>query len=261
MCEQLHAVLPRGVEIVRLEVERALRHADRQRAVPLHRLAPLQGLLEEVLLRHALVDEADFGGFLGRKAPSAENHLARQPLADEARNVLRCADRGTRPHLRAGLPEHGVLRRDHEIAPQRELVPSSHAPAVHHGDHRNRQPAYRHREAQHPVIPHVGVGEVKTLHREEIASRRERLVASARHDGTHDRRVLSCGLERVDHLVQRLLTKRVQHARTVDRYPRDLVLDLVQDIAIVPRCGLRCRFCYGFLAFGRHIAPPADLYI
>jgi hypothetical protein len=45
---------------------------------------------------------------------------------------------------RARLPQHRVVRGDDEVAPQRELVPATDAPAVDHGDHRDRHAADRH---------------------------------------------------------------------------------------------------------------------
>ncbi len=246
MGEELHAVLPGRVEQVGLEVETLLGHAQGLRAVPLDGLAPDQRLLQQVLLRHAFVDEADLRGLLGVEPARAKDHLARQPLADDARQVLRGADRRAGPDLRAGLSEHGILGGDHEVAPQRELVAAAHAPAVDHRDHRDRQAADGHGEALHAVVPHRAVDPVEALHGIEIAARRERLVAGAGHHRAGDRWVLARRFQRVDQFVEGLLAERIEHTRPVDGDPGDLVLHLVEDVAIgsrvravaFPRCGL-----------------------
>jgi len=55
---------------------------------------------------------------------------------------------GQAPTLAPVCPAR-VVGRDHEVAPERELVAAAHAPAVDHGDNRDRQAADRHREALH----------------------------------------------------------------------------------------------------------------
>ena len=49
MREQLHAVLPGRVELVRFEVEALLGHAQGLRAMALDRLAPIQRFLQQIL--------------------------------------------------------------------------------------------------------------------------------------------------------------------------------------------------------------------
>src|SRR5262245_5797570 len=93
MGEQFHAVLPGGIEQIGLEVEAFLRHAQRLRAMALDGLAPRQRLLAQLALRHALVDEANCSRLLRGEAARTEDHLAREPLADDARQVLRGANR------------------------------------------------------------------------------------------------------------------------------------------------------------------------
>ena len=232
MCQQFHALLPRRIQCIRGGIERTLGHADRQRAMAFHGRAPLECFFEQVFLRHAFVDEPDLDRFLRGEAARAENHLARQPLAEDQRQVLRRAHRRTRSDFRAGLSQHRVFGRDHHVAPEGQLVAAAHAPPVDHGNHWNRQAAYRHRESQHTVVPHVGIGKIKPLHRKEIAAGREGFVAGAGHHRAHDGGIFPRGLQRVYHLVERLLAKRVEHARPVDGDPRDLVLDLVQDIRV-----------------------------
>ena len=235
MGEQLHAVLPRRIEQVGFEVEALLGHAQRLRAVALDGLAPHEGFGEQILLRHAFVDEADLDRLFRGEAAGAEDHLAGEALADDARQVLRRADRRAGADLGAGLAEHGVFGRDHEVAPQGELVTAAHAPAVDHRDDRNRQAADRHGEALHAVVPHGGIGPVEPLHGVEIAARRERLVADAGDHRAGDRGIVAGRLQRVDHLVERLLAERVEHARPVDGDPRHLVFHLVEDVLVAAR--------------------------
>ena len=212
---------------------------------------------EQVLLRHAFVDEADLRGLLRGEAPRAEDHLARQPLADDARQVLGRAHGRAGADLGAGLPEHGVLRRDDQVAPQRELVAAAHAPAVDHGDDRDRQAADGHRETLHAVVPHRAVDPVQALHGVEVAAGRERLVAGAGDHRAGDRRVLAGRFQRVDHLIERLLAERVQHARAVDGDPGDLILHLVEDIAVA--APVRAALVVGCGLF-RHLFSPVCLF-
>src|SRR6266481_8654650 len=111
MCQQLHAVLPGRVEQVRFEIQALLGHAQGLRAVALDGLAPDERLLEQILRRHAFVDEADFDSLTRRETARAEDHFARQPLADDAGEILRGADGRTSADLGAGLAQYGVLRR------------------------------------------------------------------------------------------------------------------------------------------------------
>ena len=175
--------------------------------------------LRSSLLRHAFVDEADLDRFLRAEAPRAEDHLAREPLADDARQVLRRAHGRAGADLGAGLAEHGVLGGDDQVAPQRKLVAAAHAPAVDHGDDRNRQAADGHGQALHAVVPHGAVDQVEPLHGVEIAAGGKRLVAGAGHDRAGDRGILAGGFQRVDQLIERLLAERVEHARPVDGRP------------------------------------------
>src|SRR5260370_12096328 len=107
--EQLHAVLPGGVEQIRLEIEALLGHAQRLRAVALDGLAPHKRLFQQFRLRYAFVDEADLRRLLRGETARAEDHLAREALADDTRQVLRRADGRARADFLAGLAEHGIL--------------------------------------------------------------------------------------------------------------------------------------------------------
>src|SRR5262249_5350459 len=266
--EQLHAVLPRRIKKIGLEVQALLGHAQRLRAMALDGLAPRQCLLAQVRLRHAFVDEADLDGLFRGEAPSAEDHLARQPFADDARQILR------RPHGRAGadprpgLAEHGILRGNDQIAPQGELVAAAHAPAVDHGNDGNRQAANGHGETLHAVVPHGAVHPGQALHGVEVAACGKRLVAGAGHDRARDRGILARGFQRIDELIEGLLAKGVEHAPPVDGRPRDVIFDLIENIAVAPlvgaallRCGLFCHVLSPIPWFhsGRAFEPSPEL--
>ena len=79
---------------------------------------------------------------------------------------------------------------------------AAHAPAVDHGDHRDRQAANGHGQALHAVVPHVAVGESEPLHGIKITAGGERLVAGTGHHRAGDRGILAGRLQRVDHLVE-----------------------------------------------------------
>src|SRR6516165_2662579 len=77
MGEQLHAVLPRRIKKIGLEVQALFCHAQRLRAMALDGLAPRQRLLAQDRQRHAFVDEADVDRLFRAEAPRAEDHLSR----------------------------------------------------------------------------------------------------------------------------------------------------------------------------------------
>src|SRR5258708_4640429 len=207
MRQQLHAVLPGGVEQVRFEIQALFGHAQGLRAVALDGLAPDERLLEQILRRHAFVDEADFDGLAGGEGGGAEVHLARRPFADDARKILRGADGRTGADLGTGLAQYGILRRDDEVAPQGKLVAAAHAPAVDHGDGRDGQAADRHRKPLHSALPHPRIAPLQPHHHVKIAARGKRLVARAGHHHTRDRGIVAGCPQGIDQFLQRLLAK------------------------------------------------------
>ena len=110
---------------------------------------------------------------------------------------------------------------------------ATHAPAVDHGDHGNRQAADGHRQAEHAVVPHIGIGEVQAFHRVEIAAGGKRLVALAGNHRADDGRVFACGFQGIDHLIEGLFAEGVQHLLAIDGDPGHLVLHFVQDVGVV----------------------------
>src|SRR6266436_26008 len=88
--------------------------------------------------------------------------------------------------------------------------------------------------ASHAVVPHGAVHPGEALHGVEVAAGGKSLVAGAGHDRTGDGGVLARGFQRVDELIEGLLAKGVEDARPVDGRPRDLIGDLVENIAVVP---------------------------
>src|SRR5262245_12641920 len=211
-------------------------------------LAPRQRLLAQVCLRYAFVDEADLDGLFRGEAPSAEDHLPRQPFADDARQILRRSHGRAGADAGAGLAEHGIVRGNDQVAPQGELVAAAHAPAVDHGNDGDRQAADGHGKTLHAVIPHGAVDPGEALHGVYVAASGKGLVAGAGHDRTGDGRVLARRFQRVDELIEGLLAKGVEDARPVDGRPRDVIGDLVENIGVVPLvraallgCGLLCH--------------------
>ena len=73
--------------------------------------------MEQILLLDALVDQPDLDRLLGGEAARTKDHLARQPLADDARQVLGRPDRRAGADARASLAKHRVVGGDDEVAP------------------------------------------------------------------------------------------------------------------------------------------------
>ena len=212
----------------------------------LHGFTPLERFFQQILLRHALVDQADFDRFLGTETTRAENHFTRQALAEDARQVLGRADSRAGADFGAGLAEHCIFGGNHQIAPQRKFMSAAHAPAVDHRDHRDWQAADGHRQSEHAVVPHVSIGEIEAFHRIEIAAGRKRLVTLAGDHGTDDRRIFTRRFQRIDHFVQRLLAEGVEHFLAVDGDPCHLVLHFVQDVGVISLYGLFDFCSHGF---------------
>src|SRR5262249_38320862 len=100
------------------------------------------------------------------------------------------------------------------------------------------------------------------LHGVEVAAGGERLVAGAGHDSAGDRGIVAGRSQRIDQLVERLLAKGVEHARPVDGDPGDLVLHLVEYVAVIAPVGAIARLRCGLCSFGllRHAALSLFFY-
>src|SRR5687767_6766732 len=101
--------------------------------------APSKGLAHEVSLRDYLIDQPNLDRLSRRKGACKKNHFARQPLANDAREILCGPNGGAGPNPRSRLAKDGVLGCDDEVTPQRKLMAASHAVAIHHRDYRHGQ--------------------------------------------------------------------------------------------------------------------------
>src|SRR5436309_2413125 len=97
-------------------VERGLQHAQRERAVREHRLAPRHGLDLELLEWHNLVHESHLECLLRVVLVAQEPDLARLLLPDAAGEEARAVAAVEGPDLWARLPEAGVVGGDGEVA-------------------------------------------------------------------------------------------------------------------------------------------------
>src|SRR3954447_12862179 len=97
-------------------VHRRLDHAQRERAVVQHLVAPPHGLLFELFERDDDVDEAHLVGPLRVVLPAQEPHFPRQLLSDVAGEKAGAVAAVERPHAWPGLAEAGIVGRDGEIA-------------------------------------------------------------------------------------------------------------------------------------------------
>src|SRR5690606_25752582 len=127
--------------------------------------------------------------FLRWESAGTKDHFAGKTLADDTRDVLRCAHGGAGTDLCAGLTENSVVRGNHDVAPEGELVTTAHAPAIDHGDDRNMRAAQAHGAVEHAVVPMAGDHPVKPHHRTKIASGAEGTIAGAGDDHRGDGRI------------------------------------------------------------------------
>jgi hypothetical protein len=136
-----------------------------------------------------------------------------------------------------GSTEHRLFRGDRQVADGRQHVAAADRIALHLGD--DRLPAVADRavklldrqadQAAAAIAAFLfrtgGAGRV-------VAARAEGAVAGAgQHDDT-DVAVILGVAHRLEHLLDRLGAKRVQHLRPVDRDRRDAVALIVEDVLI-----------------------------
>src|SRR3954452_13773818 len=176
--------------------------------------------------RHHLHAEADRLGLLRR------DRIARE---DQQLGHLRIGEPGdhTGGHRAVAdfrLAELGVLRGDHDVAPERQLAAAPQAVAVHRGDHWLGGVTYEHLARQvalQAVPPLVERAAVALAGTAKVGARAER-TPCAREDDRPDGVVGARALEGGHDLARQRGTERVQLLRSIQRDPRDVLPRLVK---------------------------------
>src|SRR5213082_353536 len=107
---------------------------DRERRLLGQLAGPGEGGVEQLVVRHDLVREAEAKGLVRRDRRAGEVHLERLALSDEPRQPLGAAEAGDDPEVDLGLAERGRLRRDAEVARHRQLAAAAERERVHGRD-------------------------------------------------------------------------------------------------------------------------------
>jgi hypothetical protein len=168
----------------------------------------------------------------GRESSCAKDHLTRETFTDDAREILRGSNRWTRPYSRPCLSEHGVFRSDDNVAPQREFIASTHAPAIDHRYHGNRHAPDRGGAPEHALIPMRARYPVEAFHGREITAGAEGPVTYSCDHYTSDRWIVSSRENRTGNLVKRQFTASVQGVWSIDGYPSDLVAHFEENVFV-----------------------------
>lgn len=196
-----------------------------------HHVAPFLHFGIERFMRHG-VDQLHRERLRRRIAAAQIPNLARLLFADHAREKRRAVARIDRAHLRPRLREHGLLRRDREVADRAQHIAAADRVALHACDHGLGHVADRvvqlfHRQADGAAA--VVLAFVRGL----IAAGAKGFLARAReHDHTDFPRIAS-PVDRMDELVAGASAKRVHLLGTVDRDPGRAVAHFVEDVFVI----------------------------
>ena len=167
-------------------VEELLHLTDGGRVVPRDVGREGASSTEELLVGHDMVHESEAVRFVGVDEVPRQAHLLRAPQPHRHRQKHAHATPGDDPDASVGVAEERPLRRDQEVAPERELQAAGHASAVDRADHRLRHRPHRF-DRVGPTALDGGIAasarEVRTPRAEllEVESGAERGVGSGEH--------------------------------------------------------------------------------
>src|SRR5712691_11840023 len=121
----------------RTERRRALGLAHRDRRLGGERGTELRRLRPQPISGHDAVHEADPVALLGRDHVTEVHELAGAREPDAQGEALCAAEPRDQPEVDLGLPEPCALRRDDQVAGERQLQPAAEGDAVERGDDRH----------------------------------------------------------------------------------------------------------------------------
>ena len=113
---------------------------------------------------------------------AGDAHLARPPVPDRLREQHGEPPAGHDPDARVGVGEAGALRRDEEVAGERDLEPAGHRGTVDRADHRLRGLGERADQLVGVAgddVAHLGV----VAQALEVDAGAERGIGAGEHDG------------------------------------------------------------------------------
>src|SRR6056297_1230005 len=202
-------------------VQRLLRGASRVRRLRGQRSRQFVDPVVERVVRDDLADEADVGRLRGVDPLAEEDQALRRLVADEPREPLGAAPPRNDTQIDLGLPEHGALRGDPEVARQRQLAPAAEGVAVDGRDRRRRERLDRVGDAVAQFGVRLRLRRRQFDHVGDVRPRDERVVARAGQDQRSGARRLGL-CERVLDGFERVDGERVQLVRAGDGERRDV---------------------------------------
>ncbi len=203
---------------VKPALDRLLGSADRHRRILGNRFRPALGGGERFAGRNHLIHKAEFESLLGRDVARGEDHAHGALETNLPRQPVHAAGEGCEPDARLGQRKRCILRRDDEVAGQRDLKTAAHRHAVDGGDDRLVAIEPRGEAGETALVPAALAACRLPL---QVVAGAERLVAGAGDDRYP---LLGVGGEIVEHLVElemRVDMQRIVHFRPRQRDDRD----------------------------------------
>ena len=151
--------------------------------------------------------------FPGGHPPPGEDHAERLLLRDNARQAVQAAGERREAHPRFGKREDGVVRRDDQVAGERDLEAPAHRETVDRGDYRLGQVEALRQPGETACRAFARAAGRLVF---QVVAGGERLVAGA---GDDRRPLFGVGGEIVEYRVELEMRRRVQ--RVVDFGPVD----------------------------------------
>ena len=176
-----------GVDVgLHRQVDEALGLADGQRPARGDLLADGCRSSDRLPGRHDLVDQTDPLGLLGGQDLAGQDQLLGPSRPDHSRQALGAAGTGRdrKPHFRQ--PEPGSLRRDPEVAAERQFQPAAEGVAFDGGDRRHRQFGQAARDAGLELVTLATAGAALLLELADVRTGGEGALAAAGHDDRTD---------------------------------------------------------------------------
>jgi hypothetical protein len=190
-------------------------------------------LVEQHVLGHHPVHQADPAGLVGADQVAGHDHLGRPGQADQARQQVQAAQGGHAADFDPHLAEAGARRREAEVGGQGQLAAGAHRRSVDGGHDGLRHGAQRADRALEGSVDHLAklglAHRGNGLEQPRVAARGEGRAAAGEDDGT-DAGVGGGPLQPLAQLDHGLGRERVQGGGPVQGQDADGTVVALQDV-------------------------------
>ncbi len=190
----------------------------------------LFGARDQASGRDDFVDQSDPVGLLGADHLAGENELKCATPAYQPREALRPPTTGNQAQLDLGLPESCALHRNPQRARHRGLTASAEGKAVDRRDYRLAQvlDEIQHRLSETAGLLRFKGGDVGEL--TDIGAGNERFVTRTGENDPANAGIAPRIFEGRKQICPGRRVQCVENLRTIERYIRDTILLLVEDV-------------------------------